>query len=111
MAAIERIIIEFDGKAGQYNREGSMYKLKLICHGMPTHAGPQAAIDITEEFTHRPWHRNITCAWDGSELVLEAENDNDENGLALQDEFSDAISACVSEGFDGNIIVESVTKI
>jgi hypothetical protein len=39
-----------------------------------------------------------------------AENDYDDNGLALQDEFSDAISACVAEGFDGDLEVQSITK-
>jgi hypothetical protein len=111
MVGRERIVIEFDGKAGRYIRKGSVYKLRLICNGVPTHVGPQAALDIAEEFTHRPWNRNVTCIWDGRGLVLEVGNNNDEFGLALQDEFSDAISACVSAGFDGDIIVESLTKI
>ena len=58
---------------------------------VPKAAGPRAAIDITEEFAHRPWHQNVRCPWDGEILRLEADNDYDENGLALSDEFSDAI--------------------
>jgi len=34
--------------------------------------------------------------WDGHCLRLEAENDYDYKGLALSDEFSDALSGCVA---------------
>ena len=44
----------------------------------------------------------------GSRLILQADNDFDPNGLALQDEFSDAISASLTDGFDGDIDVVSV---
>ena len=88
-----------------------MFKIVLICDGVPKHLGVEAAVDITEEFTHRPWHQNVVCSWNGSALVLSAENDVDENGLALRDEFSDAIAACISEGFNGHLFVQSVTKV
>jgi hypothetical protein len=70
-----------------------MYRIILACNGVPAHVGAEAASDITEEFTHRPWHQNVRCEWDGSRLVLQVDNDFDSNGLALRDEFSDAISA------------------
>jgi hypothetical protein len=66
-----------------------------------------APATITEEFTHRPWHQNVSCEWDGTQLVLQADNDFDSNGLALRDEFSDAISACIEESFDGGIDIVS----
>jgi hypothetical protein len=47
--------------------------------------------------------------WDGSALILQADNDFDSNGLALLDEFSDAVSACVKDAFDGLIEVLSRT--
>jgi hypothetical protein len=90
---------------------GFVFKLKLVCEGVPNHLGSEAAVDITEEFTHRPWHQNVICSWDGSSLILEAENDFDLDGLALQDEFSDAICACITPGFDGSIKVLSVTHL
>jgi hypothetical protein len=65
---------------------------------------------ISNEFAHRPWHENVTCIWDGSQLILHAENDFDSNGLALVDEFSDAISACIEGGFDGNIEILSIQE-
>src|SRR5439155_1050678 len=55
---------------------------------------PQAAADIAEEFTHRRWHENVECKWNGESLILTAENDFDAEGRALTDEFSDAIAAC-----------------
>ena len=74
-----------------------MYRIILVCEGVPPHAGASAARDITEEFTHRPWHKDVSCVWDGSTLVLQADNDFDSKGLALLDEFSDAISAYMTE--------------
>lgn len=88
-----------------------MYRIVLACKGVPTDVGAVAARDITEEFTHRPWHKNARCEWDGSRLVLQADNDFDSNGLALMDEFSDAIAACIAEGFEGGIDVVSVSPV
>jgi hypothetical protein len=88
-----------------------MYRIILACNGVPIHVGAEAARDITEEFTHRPWHQNARCEWDGSRLILQADNDFDSNGLALLDEFSDAISACIEDGFDGGIDVVSVSSL
>jgi hypothetical protein len=88
-----------------------LYRAILACDGVPTNEGAQAATDITDEFKHRPWHQNVTCKWDGSSLILQAENDFDDRGLALMDEFSDAISAYVREHFDGDIRVVSVEEI
>jgi hypothetical protein len=87
-----------------------MYKVVLSCGGVPEAAGAEAAADITKEFAeHRTWHKNALCTWDGSRLILSAENDYDSEGLALMDEFSDCISAYITEGFDGGIKVESIT--
>ena len=86
-----------------------MYRIVLACYGVPATAGEVAAIDITREFAeHRSWHRNVQCSWDGTRLILRAENDVDSTGLALFDEFSDCISAYITELFDGEIKVESV---
>ncbi len=88
-----------------------MYRIILACNGVPAHAGLAGARDITEEFTHRPWHQNVSCQWDGSQLILQADNDFDSNGLALLDEFSDTILACIQDGFDGDIEVLSVKTL
>jgi hypothetical protein len=86
-----------------------MYRIVLACKGVP--AGAAVAPDITEEFTHRPWHQNVSCEWDGSQLILRADNEFDANGLALIDEFSDAIAASIKDGFDGGIDVVSVSLV
>ena len=90
---------------------GPMYRVVLACHEIPESAGAEAATDITTEFAeHHPWHSNVTCTWVGSRLILQADNDFDSDGLALMDEFSDAISAYIAEPFDGEIKVESITE-
>lgn len=88
-----------------------MYRIVLACNGVPADVGEVAARDITEEFIHRPWHQNVRCEWDGSRLTLQGENDFDSNGLALLDEFSDAISASIADGFNGGIEVVSVSPL
>ena len=85
-----------------------MYRITLACGGVPPELGPVAAIDITEEFTHRQWHQNVRCEWDRTRLVLYAENDWDGHAKALIDEFSDPLSACVKEGFGGGIRIVAI---
>jgi hypothetical protein len=88
-----------------------MYKVVLSCSGVPVECGAEAASDITREFAeHRPWHKNVSCTWDGSKLYLSAKNDYDADGVALMDEFSDCISAYIKPGFDGCLNVESAVK-
>jgi hypothetical protein len=86
-----------------------MFHVVLECDGIPKLVGTQAAVDIAEEFTNRPWHRAVKCTWDGRVLRLEADNDYDERGLALLDEFSDAIAACVRDAQYSNLRVVAVT--
>ena len=90
--------------------QDSHYRISLTCYGVPVDTEPQAAIDIAEEFTYRPWRENVECKWDGASLLLSAENDFDAQGRALMDEFSDAIAACIADRFDGNIRVGSITR-
>ena len=86
-----------------------MYRITLACSGVPIDLGPQAAVDIAEEFSNRPWHTNVSCIWQDGQLILQAENDVDATGEALNDEFSDAICACLPP-FDGNIVTLSVLR-
>jgi hypothetical protein len=85
-----------------------MYRIVLGCDGVPAQIAAASAQAIVEEFVHRPWHRNVRCQWDGVRLILQADNGFDSNGFALRDEFSDAISACVKEHFDGGIHIVSI---
>jgi hypothetical protein len=43
--------------------------------------------------------------------MLRAKNKDDPDGQALANEFSDAISACFTQAFDGEITIESITPI
>jgi hypothetical protein len=89
-----------------------MYRVVLACGGISKSAGAEAATDIAKEFAeHRQWHTNVSCTWDGSRLILSADNDYDRNGLALMDEFSDCLAAYLAEGFDGEIRIESITEV
>ena len=76
----------------------TLYRIRLLCLGVPAERGEQAAIDVTEEFSHRKWHRSARAIWTDGVLSLYAENDYDDTGLALQDEFSDAVIGCVDLG-------------
>lgn len=88
-----------------------MYRITLACKGVPSQLGPVAAADVTEEFSHRPWHQNVRCDWDGEQLLLHAENDWDADGKALLDEFSDVVSACIEGTFGYGLEVICVTSI
>ena len=80
--------------------------------GLPKTSGIQAAIDIEKEFREsRDWHKNVRCTWNNTILRLVAENDFDNNGQALLDEFGDRVSAYVSDCFDSKIEIESVDEI
>jgi hypothetical protein len=91
--------------------ERSRYRIVLACDGIPDDRGVQAATDVAEEFTHRPWHENVECQWGDGVLLLIAENDYDPEGLALMDEFSDATSACLAADFGYSIRLVSVTRL
>ena len=90
----------------------SGYHIKLRCLGLAESEGSPAPRDIIEGFSHRPWHKNIACSWDGTFLWLEAENDYDENGMALFDEFWDEVAANIHwKGPEINFEIVSVEKI
>ena len=92
--------------------EKPTYRIVLSCHGVPAAVGPQAAEEINGEFAeHRDWHRNTRCTWDGTRLVLEAENDYDPQGQALLDEFSDCVCAFTPVDFSFRVEVDSVEEV
>jgi hypothetical protein len=89
-----------------------MYRLRLVCFGVPRLSGLEAASDITKEFSgHRRWFSNVTCRWDGERLILQPDSDVDSDGRALLDEFSDCVSAYVAGDFESNILIESVEQV
>jgi hypothetical protein len=89
-----------------------MYEVKVQCVGVPPEAAQSGLDDILDEFKHRPWHTNVRCHVDSGVLVLTAVNDYDTDGLALLDEFSDAVVACLElGGATVSFQVQSVTPL
>jgi hypothetical protein len=70
-----------------------MFRVSVSCEGIVPADWPDALGDVAEEFASRPWHKIVDCRWDGSTLILVADNDYDDGGEALADEFSDSIAA------------------
>lgn len=71
-----------------------MFRVSVICEGIKPASWPDALSDVAEEFASRDWHTIVDCRWEGSALILVAENDYDHDGEALADEFSDIVAAC-----------------
>jgi hypothetical protein len=70
--------------------------------------GPGLARDIETDFRENyPHEFNVTCRYDNGHLIISSTNDYDPEGLNLMDEFSDAITGCASEHFDGDIVFTS----
>ena len=80
-----------------------MYRITLKCQGLPYDEGAQAAKNIEKEFSVRTWHVDVHCRWDDTSLFVTAWNDFDDTGEALQNEFSDLVSACLRTPFEGEI--------
>ena len=88
-----------------------MFRVTLICEGLPAKAGEEAARDIEKEFAeHRQWHSRVICEWDGTLLILRSENDFDADGKATWDESDDCSTAYVAEIGDYETQVESVIE-
>ena len=83
------------------------YRIVLRCIGLSDREVLEAPEDILGGFSHRPWHENVSCRWDGEHLWLAAENDYDHTGEALLDEFWDEVTANVN--WEGPIRFEIVT--
>ena len=89
-----------------------MFKITLACNGLPEAAATAAALDIESEFhEHRTWYTGVKCLWSDGRLLLIAESDVDEDGVALCDEFSDCIFAYVSDWEEFGIEIVDVAKI
>lgn len=88
-----------------------MYRVTLVCDGLTESEGAAAVPDILEEFSHRPWQSDPVCEWKDGVLRLSATNDVDENGLALLDEFGDAIQACINYSGRISLTIESIARI
>ena len=89
-----------------------MNRVTLICEGLPTSVGEEAARDIAAEFAeHRQWHSSVTCEWRDGQLILRSDNDFDETGEATLDEFGDCVIAYIADPGDYKFRIESVSQL
>src|SRR3989339_2131777 len=85
-----------------------LYRITLMCPDVPSDIGDRAAIDITKHFQNQIRYKNVICTWDGSQLVLQGENNYDTEGQELLCDFTDAICTYTKSTFDVEPRVKSV---
>lgn len=88
-----------------------MYRSTVICTGLSNEEAREAVADMLTEFAQRPWQQAVTCEWHDGVLRLSAENDADSTGMALLDEFGDAICAYINYSGEIHVTVESVVEV
>jgi hypothetical protein len=87
-----------------------MYRATITCTGLTEEEACEAVKDMLLEFSERPWQKDVECEWQDGILRLSAQSDFDENGLALLDEFGDAVHAYINYGGEIHLEVESVVR-
>jgi hypothetical protein len=71
----------------------TMFRVSVACEGIPPHGWSSAFADVKSEFSKRWWHHFVHCSWEGDALILVVDNEYDNNGAAVADEFSDTVAA------------------
>ena len=85
-----------------------MFRVSVACEGIPPHGWPDALADVEGEFSKRTWHHIVHCGWEGSALILVVENNYDNDGAAVADEFSDTVAAYAPRTSEYQVRVLSV---
>jgi len=86
-----------------------MYRVIIRIERVPSEIGPQGAIDITEGFKRRPWHKTAVCVYEDGGFTFTSENDFDEDGLATRDELAHEFSNIpIFADDDGNMRITKV---
>lgn len=88
-----------------------MYQSTFICTGLSNEEAGEAVADMLTEFAQRSWQQAVTCEWRDGVLRLSAENDADRTGMALLDEFGDAICVYINYSGEIHVSVESVLEV
>jgi hypothetical protein len=86
-----------------------MFRATVVCKGLSEAEASEAVADMLAEFSMRPWQQNVTCEWGEGLLRLTAQSDADSSGMALLDEFQDAVVAYVNFESEVRFEIESVT--
>ncbi|WP_141211456.1 hypothetical protein [Rhodoferax sp. TH121] len=88
-----------------------MYRTTVICKGLTETEAREAVTDMLSEFEQRPWQLDVACEWRDGVLRLSAQNEVDSTGMALLDEFGDAVVAYINYGGEVLMMVETVVKL
>jgi hypothetical protein len=81
-----------------------MFRNTVTCKGLAEGEITGAVVDLLSEFAERPWHQSVSCEWQGGVLRLTTQSEGDANGVALLDEFQDAVVAYIN--FSGTVRFE-----
>ena len=75
----------------------NLLQLTVRCTDIPVDEIPNVARAVETDFRkYRPWHQNVRCQVDGIFLVLRAQNDLDDDGEALCEEFRSCLKEYAS---------------
>ena len=88
-----------------------MYLATVICRGLTDTEAHEAVTDMLSEFKQPPWQLEVACEWRDGLLRLSAQNEVDSTGMALLDEFGDAVTAYINYAGEISTEVESVVKL
>lgn len=89
-----------------------MYRIVLTCDGVQPSCGEEAARLIAARFTALGDYSSVQCEWNGSELVLRADSDSDEDGGLTADYFYKCVFACARDlAPTGGVSIESIEQI
>jgi hypothetical protein len=88
-----------------------MYRSTVVCTGLSEAETLEAVADMLAEFAQRPWQQSVACEWRDGVLRLSAQNEVDATGMALLDEFQDAVVAYIRFAGDLHFDVESVVLL
>jgi ABC-type transporter Mla MlaB component len=88
-----------------------MFRTTVVCSGLSEGEASEAIADMLSEFAMRPWQQDVKCEWRQGMLRLSAHNDVDSTGLALLDEFQDAVVACINFQEKIRFEIESVVQV
>jgi len=86
-----------------------LYRVTVVCRGLTAPQLVEAVPDMLLEFAERPWQTDVRCEANDGVLRLSALNDFDNDGLALLDEFQDAVVAYANVNDRVSFDVESVS--
>ncbi|WP_156901371.1 hypothetical protein [Azohydromonas australica] len=88
-----------------------MFRITVTCKGLSESDVSEAVADMLFEFSQRPWQREVKCEWREAVLRLSAQSEGDLTGMALLDEFQDAVVAYINFTSEIHFEVESVVQL